>query len=514
MSYLKKIITLSLLFSVLFSVLKAQTNDNSFINTNGITYFNGDRLWTEAFSIDHIIESDTGTLYYPKTTYGNKMSDWESYPRGTCDVNTSFFGDSIFINNAGDATFYTHRNKVFIFMDMANVEVVPWIMYEEDNGGYISARYTGFLYEDVLGEEDVTLKKIELSVYDSLGFESEDHPCHNMVLKTTATLGFVNIFNFNSMKGIYIHEDDPIVIDSYILDGAEINGEIIGVDFLKKTPFKRILGSVEPGTIVHYTNTISNTDYEIKREYLSREMGEEKFYYSYRECKKYRLSGGNDTIVSEIHTASYDFEREYKEFLFDSISNKFLGFWSYGIYMGFDYRNTVGFTYWHTTGVNGSGINITNRVRVGITPGYLYGMGGSSSNRFIEGLGHYESRDSEGSHQSDRIVYYKYSWQEWGTALDFDCSAANGVNELSKNSISFYPNPASDFINVEFKATEHYRDLSIRVLNVLGEQVYESTIANGQTQLTLDVNPWQNGLYILQIKQNNKIISSSRFVKI
>jgi len=86
-------------------------------------------------------------------------------------------------------------------------------------------------------------------------------------------------------------------------------------------------------------------------------------------------------------------------------------------------------------------------------------------------------------------------------------------SQLQTIPIHFYPNPAMDFLNIEFKNTEYFSNLSFRIIDVLGLQVYKSAIAKGQKQIGLDINHWQKGLYILQIEQNNKIIGHNRFIK-
>lgn len=86
-------------------------------------------------------------------------------------------------------------------------------------------------------------------------------------------------------------------------------------------------------------------------------------------------------------------------------------------------------------------------------------------------------------------------------------------SQLKTIPIHVYPNPASDILNMEFKNIEYFDNISFRILNILGVQVYESTITKGQEQFDLDIQAWQNGLYIIQIESGSHIVGSHKFIK-
>jgi len=70
----------------------------------------------------------------------------------------------------------------------------------------------------------------------------------------------------------------------------------------------------------------------------------------------------------------------------------------------------------------------------------------------------------------------------------------DGVHETTKKSVKIYPNPASDYLNVEVG-----NDIcKINVINNLGITVYEQNITGGKT-ITLNTSGYRAGNYIVQL---------------
>jgi len=70
----------------------------------------------------------------------------------------------------------------------------------------------------------------------------------------------------------------------------------------------------------------------------------------------------------------------------------------------------------------------------------------------------------------------------------------DGVHETTKESVKIYPNPASDYLNVEVG-----NDIcKINVINNLGITVYEQNIT-GKKTITLNISGYRTGNYIVQL---------------
>jgi hypothetical protein len=94
------------------------------------------------------------------------------------------------------------------------------------------------------------------------------------------------------------------------------------------------------------------------------------------------------------------------------------------------------------------------------------------------------------------------------------CYSVVGVEENeANNKIDIYPNPSTNEITLAFEQT-YSENTKITIQNVLGQTVYsESFKSNTGNQLkTLDISNLQNGVYFIQLKNQNKIYST-KFIK-
>jgi hypothetical protein len=78
--------------------------------------------------------------------------------------------------------------------------------------------------------------------------------------------------------------------------------------------------------------------------------------------------------------------------------------------------------------------------------------------------------------------------------------------------ITAYPNPAETEITLAFQNTEHHNNMLLECYNIYGQKVHSEKIYKGQQQTKLNMNSWNNGLYIAVIKSNGKVAGKSRFV--
>ena len=76
------------------------------------------------------------------------------------------------------------------------------------------------------------------------------------------------------------------------------------------------------------------------------------------------------------------------------------------------------------------------------------------------------------------------------------------------NNLDIYPNPSRDVFNISF-SSEKFQDLKIRIINVVGAQVYtedrENFIGEYTKQISLD--NYGKGIYFLEIETNTGIVN-------
>lgn len=87
-----------------------------------------------------------------------------------------------------------------------------------------------------------------------------------------------------------------------------------------------------------------------------------------------------------------------------------------------------------------------------------------------------------------------------------DCAYV-GVEEMEKENITVYPNPATSNFTVKLNGDENAH---IQLFNLVGQQVYSETAAN---TTTINVSNLKAGIYMLKVSQNGKIYTSKVIVK-
>jgi hypothetical protein len=81
-------------------------------------------------------------------------------------------------------------------------------------------------------------------------------------------------------------------------------------------------------------------------------------------------------------------------------------------------------------------------------------------------------------------------------------------NNLPEIDFSLYPNPATNFINIELDQSA-YRNNSMKIYNLLGELITEKRVST--SRISLDVSNYPKGVYLINInsEQGNK---TKRFI--
>ena len=135
--------------------------------------------------------------------------------------------------------------------------------------------------------------------------------------------------------------------------------------------------------------------------------------------------------------------------------------------------------------------------------GVSYGTFTKNKNNLIPGLSYRgQARTwcdpNGGAYKSDTwssLVYWTMPTQK----VDIGESITN---------LEVYPNPSRDIFNISF-TSEEVQDLSIRVLNVIGEEIIREDMQKyvGEYVKSIDLNNYNKGIYLLEIETNNGIIN-------
>ena len=82
------------------------------------------------------------------------------------------------------------------------------------------------------------------------------------------------------------------------------------------------------------------------------------------------------------------------------------------------------------------------------------------------------------------------------------------INNTEKNSIKIYPNPAKDNINIYVGDNVKFSHLNI--IDATGRIINDITLSDNKT--TLKSSQFANGLYLVQLIENNKVIQRAPFI--
>jgi hypothetical protein len=84
-----------------------------------------------------------------------------------------------------------------------------------------------------------------------------------------------------------------------------------------------------------------------------------------------------------------------------------------------------------------------------------------------------------------------------------------GVNEIKSNTISVYPNPVSNTLNIQYTNSPVQYGTQLSIEDVLGNKIYQQNITGINT--TIDVSKWGEGVYFYEIIGGNEV-SRGKFI--
>ncbi len=89
----------------------------------------------------------------------------------------------------------------------------------------------------------------------------------------------------------------------------------------------------------------------------------------------------------------------------------------------------------------------------------------------------------------------------------------NDTEEVLKNEITFYPNPATDILNIQLPNSQK---VNIKIINAFGSVMYYKLLNNTTNKQNEQINiqDLESGLYILEITSDNTIIRQKLIKKL
>lgn len=94
-------------------------------------------------------------------------------------------------------------------------------------------------------------------------------------------------------------------------------------------------------------------------------------------------------------------------------------------------------------------------------------------------------------------------------------TAPDGISEHILNKIevsSAYPNPATNYVDIDYDLPYEVETASIKVMNILGSVVKESTFTNKMGTQRINTSDLNSGIYFYSVVINNEIIRTEKLV--
>ena len=87
----------------------------------------------------------------------------------------------------------------------------------------------------------------------------------------------------------------------------------------------------------------------------------------------------------------------------------------------------------------------------------------------------------------------------------FSCGMlTTGVEDMNAtNTINVFPNPTSDVLNITFSSGS--ADRVVEVVDVTGRVVYSTNVQGTENRISILVNGWTKGLYLVRVIENNEV---------
>ena len=96
-----------------------------------------------------------------------------------------------------------------------------------------------------------------------------------------------------------------------------------------------------------------------------------------------------------------------------------------------------------------------------------------------------------------------YENQMYIDDININAAFPVGISEVSTYDVSIYPNPATNLINVVLPSVEN---TEVVIFNMVGEVIYQNDKLT-KTNFTVDMSNHSNGIYFVNVKSNNNVIT-------
>lgn len=483
---------LLLLFSSLIFFSYSQDRDYSILRTDGKYHYskyeaNDSFKYIKTQEITNQTITDSGTYY---SAYPYAFEYYQGDEHEYVDANTGSFGDSIFIDNGGNTSIFTAKNKIFYFEQYLH-NYQSWIIYTDDDGNYIKGRYDVKTYSAFYPYlPNVIDSIVPLSLF---AYDSTNSLIDKKTILVSKSFGCNKMFDFNEIDNISGYS---------LLTAVGIEREDFNDGFNLKNSYEDVFLSLEIGNEVHvkyedYYN--GHYHYEI-RKVIGKEVGDSLVNYTFEYCDS--ISNA-DTIVTTEVTKSYYYKMRNRELLLPGLLNDLTSFQDVTDFYIYDWNGKKHFKF-YTRVTDELYFDNDRDYWVFWYPDQISNYG-TAYYEFIEEIGVIVVDRWDGNYLLDEIHYYKTQTDEWGTPFSHSCSDNTGISETQSTQITLYPNPAEDVIYLK----SPLKIDRVNLFDLQGRLVKQFELTS---QTSLDVSDLESGVYLIEMLNENKILNRQKLI--
>lgn len=102
-----------------------------------------------------------------------------------------------------------------------------------------------------------------------------------------------------------------------------------------------------------------------------------------------------------------------------------------------------------------------------------------------------------------------------------DCDIITGIDipspeeyyaHLQTIPITVYPNPTNNRVTFAMENTEHHKNITLKCFNLLGKQVFQTSVIAGQKETSTVVSAWPQGMYVAVMYSDGMPVGQCKFV--
>lgn len=478
-----------LLFCALLIVISQYNFAQNYqtVNSGRESLFEDEYHQVKALRIDSVW-SETDSVLFPFANIGGSEMEMCYFPDGP-----NWIGSKITIKSNGDNFFTNLYNDTIVLKTLAALNDT-WTAYNDHNEYIITATVTEIDTLSFLGIND-SVKFISFQVYNQ-ELTAIDHPLNSKQVIISKNYGFVRLLNFLLFPDFEISDFE----NNYLrdLDIFGISNPEIGLQNFDALD----IYDFQPGDVLHIENyyySMWNNQTKLTKQiyrYLDRADYNDSVYYNVEITNaEWETINGITTYNYWIQTTT---ENYYKDNFLSALPDE-------PIFVDGAMQKLNMSTESIPHKIHSSSVLFENcsencwcPIMVdGFFPSYMYykGLGGA----------YYNSTQGWGDTGYRTLAYYNSGGATSGTPFILSKTERFNIN----NDISVFYDNSSDGIKLSLPNID--QKTFINIYNVLGICVISTEINVEQTEISS--TKMQNGIYLYEILEGDKIIKSGKLIK-